>query len=64
MKNTPMQVEPIVKTRKAQSRIPRQAKTKENRLKSMEERVQAHQMSEVAGKQQASKLSINGEPAR
>jgi len=55
MKNTPMREEPIVKTTKNQSRIPKQAKTKEKRLKSMEERLPAHPMSEAAGKQAATK---------
>ena len=55
MKNTPMRKEPIVKTRKNQSRIPKQAKAKENRLKSMEESPLADQMSEAAGKQAATK---------
>jgi hypothetical protein len=55
MKNTPMREEPIVKTRKNQIRIPKQAKTKENRLKSTEERLPAVQMSETAEKQAGTK---------
>jgi hypothetical protein len=55
MKNTPMKEEPIVKTRKTLSRIPKQAKTKENRLKSIEGTLLAHQMFEAAGKQAATK---------
>lgn len=55
MKNTPMKEEPIMKTRKTLSRIPKQAKTKESRLKSMEGGVLALQMSEAAGKQTATK---------
>jgi hypothetical protein len=55
MKNTPMKEEPIVKTRKTLSRIPKQVKTKESRLKPMEERVLAHPISEAAGKQAATK---------
>ena len=55
MKNTPMREGPIVKTRKHQSRIPKQAKAKENRLKSTEERLPADQLSEAAGKPAATK---------
>ena len=55
MKNTPMKEEPIVKTRNTLSRIPKQAKTKENRLKSIEATLLAHPMSGAAGKQAATK---------
>ena len=55
IENTPMKEEPIVKTRKTLSRIPKQAKTKENRLKSIEATLLAHPMSEAAGKQAATK---------
>lgn len=55
MKNTPMQENPILKAKKNQSRIPKPAKAKENRLKSMEERLPADQLSEAAGKQAATK---------
>lgn len=55
MKNTPMQENPIVKTRKNQNRIPKQAKTNGNRLKSMEERLPTDQMAEAAGKQAPTK---------
>ena len=55
VKDTPRPEEPIAKARKDQSRIPKPAKTKENRVKSMEERLPVHPMSEVAGKQQVSK---------
>jgi hypothetical protein len=62
MKNTPMRNEPIVKTRKNQSRIPKQAKTKENRLKSLEAALLFHQISEAAGRQAATKpTSIEGQ---
>jgi hypothetical protein len=64
-KNTPMQEERIVKTRKNQSRILKQVKTKENRLKSMEERVPTDQMSEAAGKPPATgPTSTEGERNR
>jgi hypothetical protein len=55
MKNTPMQEEPIVKTRKNQSRIPKQPITKVDKPLSKEERVPAPQKSEAAGKQAATK---------
>ena len=62
VKHTPMQEKPIVKTRKNQSRIPKQAKTKENRLKSLEATLLSHQISEAAGKQAATKpMSIEGQ---
>jgi hypothetical protein len=62
MKNTPIQEEPIAKTMKTQSRIPKQAKTNGNRLKSMEKRRPTDQMSEAAGKQAATKpTSIEGQ---
>ena len=62
MKNTPMRNEPILKTRKNQSRIPKQAKSKENRLKSLEATLLSHQISEAAGKQAATKpTSIEGQ---
>jgi hypothetical protein len=54
-KNTPMREEPIVKTTKNQSRIPKQAKSKENRLKSLEATLLSPQISEAAGKQAATK---------
>jgi hypothetical protein len=57
MKNTPMRENPIVKTRKNQSRIPKPAKTKENRLKATEERLPADQLSEAAGKPAAPKTT-------
>lgn len=61
MKNTPMRSEPIVKTRKNQSRIPKQAKTNENRLKSLEAALLSHQISEAAGKQAEKKpTSLEG----
>jgi hypothetical protein len=62
MKNTPMRNEPIVKTRKNQSRIPKQAKAKENRLKSLEATLLSHQISEATGKQAATRsTSIEGQ---
>lgn len=61
MKNTPMRAEPIVRTRKYQSRIPNQAKAKESRLKLSEATLLSHQISEAAGKQAAAKpTSIEG----
>ena len=53
MKNTPMREEPIGKTRKNQSRIPKQAKTKEEKPPAKEEGVAAPQESEAAAKQAA-----------
>jgi hypothetical protein len=61
VKNTPTREEPTVKTRKNQSRIPKQAKTKANRLKSTGETLPADQKPEAAGKQTATKpRSIEG----
>jgi hypothetical protein len=51
VKNTPMQEEPMVKARKNRSRVPKQAKTKANRLQSLEATLPSHQISEAAGKQ-------------
>jgi hypothetical protein len=63
VKETPTREEPIVKTKKSQSRIPKQAKFKETRLKSLEATLLSHQISEAAGKQAATKpKSIESQP--
>ncbi|MCX6930013.1 MAG: hypothetical protein NT154_43390 [Verrucomicrobia bacterium] len=62
VKKTAIQEVPIVKTRKNQSQIPKQAKTKESPLKSTEETLIADQEPVAAGKQAASTpRSIEGQ---
>jgi hypothetical protein len=55
MKNTPVREEAIVKPRQNQSRIPKQAKTKENRRKSTKGSPLVDQMPEAPGRQTATK---------